>query len=210
MRRGLALGAAMVVLAACGSSTSDGSTGTSPTVAPPPTSGASTTAAAAPTTTVGPPESAETLSTAAVAGPAALTVLGADGRVRWEAPPVAGFVGATQAAIGGGVVLAAAICDGPVAVRAWDLESGAPLWSAVLPDSQAGGAALAIADGVAVATTAGGAWAFDGRSGAPRPRPDPAPPATNAAPGGYVPAGGPLVTVDGVTVTSPGCPTPGN
>jgi hypothetical protein len=207
----------MVVLAACGSSTSDGSTGTSPTVAPPPTSGASTTAAAAPTTTVGPPESAETLSTAAVAGPAALTVLGADGRVRWEAPPVAGFVGATQAAIGGGVVLAATICDGPVAVRAWDLESGAPLWSAVLPDSQAGGASLAVADGVAVATTAGGAWAFDGRSGAPRPGPGPAPPATNAVPaagygagGGYGPAGGPLVTADGVTVTSPGCPTPGN
>jgi hypothetical protein len=80
----------------------------------------------------------------------------------------------------------------------------------VLPDSQAGGAALAIADGVAVATTAGGAWAFDGRSGAPRPGPGPAPPATNTAPGGYVPAGGPLVTADGVTVTSPGCPTPGN
>jgi len=205
----------VVVLAACGSSADDGSAGTSPTVAPSPTTSvSSTTAVVASTTTLASPE---TLSTAAVGGPAALTVLGADGQVRWEAPPIAGFIGATQAAIGDGVLLAATICDGPVAVRAWDLESGAPLWSAVLPDSQAGGASLAVADGVAVATTAGGAWAFDGRSGAPRPGPDPAPPATSAVPaagygpgGGYGPAGGPLVTADGVTVTSPGCPTPGN
>lgn len=206
MRRGLALGAALVVLlAACGSSAVEGrsagtSPGASPTVAP--------TAPVASATTVVPPE---TLSTAAVAGPAALTVLGADGQVRWEAPPIAGFVGATQAAIGDGVVLAATICDGPVAVRAWDLDSGAPLWSAVLPDSQAGGASLAVIDGLAVATTAGGVWAFDGRSGAPQPGSDQAPPATDggAGPGGSDPAGGPLVTAAGVSVTSPGCPTPG-
>ena len=109
------------------------------------------------------------------------------------------------------MVVAATICDGPVAVRAWDLDSGAPLWSAVLPDSQAGGASLAVIDGLAVATTAGGVWAFDGRCGAPRPGSDQAPPATDggASPGGSGPAGGPLVTAAGVTVTSPGCPTPG-
>jgi len=219
VRRGLALGAALAVLfAACGSNAVDsGSAGTSPgaspTVVPPaatsvaPTTTVVTTTVVASTTTVEPPE---TLSTAAVPGPAALTVLGADGQVRWEASPVAGFVGATQAAVGDGLLLAATICDGPVAVRAWDLDSGAPLWSAVLPDSQGGGALLAVADGVAMATTAGGVWAFDGRSGAPRPGPDLPPPATDvsAAPAAG-PAGGPLVTAAGVTVTSPGCPTPG-
>ena len=205
----------MVVLAACGSSAvEDGSAGTSPgaspTVAPPATTVvAAPTTVAPPTTRVAPPE---TLSTAAIDGPAALTVVGGDGQVRWEAPPIAGFVGATQAAIGDGVLLAATICDGPVALRAWDLDTGTPLWSAVLPDSQAGGASLAVADGVAVATTAGGVWAFDGRSGAPRPGADQAPAATDAgtvAPGGNGAAGGPLATAAGVTVTSAGCPTPG-
>ena len=139
-------------------------------------------------------------------GPAALTVLGPDGSVRWEAPPTAGFVSATQAAIGDGVLLASTICDGPVSVKAWDLESGAPLWSAVLPDSQAGGASLAIVDGVALVTTAGGLSAFDGRSGAPRPstdgehgpaverRADPGWPASSRRTGSRSPA--------------PGCPTP--
>jgi hypothetical protein len=209
VRRGLALGAAVVVLAACGSATDGGSAGSGPTAAPPASATVpSTTAVVASTTTAAPPE---TLGTAVVAGPAALTVLGPDGQVRWEAPPTAGFVSATQAAIGDGVVLAATICDGPVALRAWDLDSGAPLWSAVLPDSQAGGAVLAVTDGVALATTAGGVWAFDGRSGAPREGWSPAPPATDGttAPGGAGPAGGPLVTAAGVTITSPGCPTPG-
>lgn len=208
------LGAAVVLLAACGSSAVEGSTGTSPSASPtvvsPATTGVSpTTGGEMSATTVVPPE---TLGTAAIAGPAALTVLGPDGQVRWEAPPIAGFVSATQAAIGDRVVLAATICDGPVAVRAWDLDSGAPLWSAVLPDSQAGGASLAVTDGVALATTAGGTWAFDGRSGAPRQGWSPAPPATDAttAPAGYGNlSGAPLVTAAGVTVTSPGCPAPG-
>ena len=34
----------------------------------------------------------DTLSAEVVPGPAALTVLGPDGSVRWEAPPTAGFV----------------------------------------------------------------------------------------------------------------------
>lgn len=210
MRRGLALGAAVAVLAACGSATDSGSAGSGPTEVPPASATVpSSTAVVATTTTAVSPE---TLSTAAIAGPAALTVLGADGQVRWEAPPIAGFVSATQAAIGDGVVLAATICDGPVAVRAWDLDSGAPLWSAVLPDSQAGGASLAVTDGVALATAAGGTWAFDDRTGVPRQGWSPAPPATDATtiPPGYgSPAGVPLVTAAGVTVTSPGCPTPG-
>jgi len=108
--------------------------------------------------------------------------------------------------LGDGVLLASTICDGPVSVKAWDLESGAPLWSAVLPDSQAGGATLAIVDGVALVTTAGGLSAFDGRSGAPRPSTD----ASTVAPSSGEPApGGPLLAADGVTVTAPGCPTPG-
>src|SRR6476619_1042173 len=120
-----------MLLGACGSSAVEGSTGTSPgaspTVAAPATTSASPTSTVETSaTTVVPPE---TLSTAALAGSAALTVLGADGQVRWEAPPTAGFVSATQAAIGDGLLLAATICDGPVAVRAWDLESGSPLWS---------------------------------------------------------------------------------
>jgi hypothetical protein len=205
--------AAWPVVASCGSTAVDDSTGgtspgASPTVAAPapaPTELPPTSAGEGSVTTVIPPE---TLSTAAIGGPAALTVLGADGQVRWEAAPIAGFVGATQAAIGDGVLLAATICDGPVAVRAWDLESGAPLWSAVLPDSQGGGAALQVADGLAVATVAGGVWTFDGRSGEVRPGVATSPSATDpdALPG---PAGGPLATADGVTVTSPGCPTPG-
>jgi hypothetical protein len=198
--------------AACGSSTEPGTAGTSPgasptvaATAPTPTELPSTSAGEGSVTTVVSPD---TLSTAAIGGPAALTVLGADGQVRWEAAPIAGFVGATQAAIGDGVLLAATICDGPVAVRAWDLASGAPLWSAVLPDSQGGGAALQMADGLAVATVAGGVWAFDGRTGEVRPGVGTSPSATDpaAVPG---PAGGPLATADGVTVTSPGCPTPG-
>ena len=148
----------------------------------------------------------DTLSAEVVPGPAALTVLGPDGSVRWEAPPTAGFVSATQAAIGDGVLLASTICDGPVSVKAWDLESGAPLWSAVLPDSQAGGATLAIVDGVALVTTAGGLSAFDGRSGAPRPSTDGEHGRgvqRRARPGWPAPRG------RGVTVTAPGCPTPG-
>jgi putative pyrroloquinoline-quinone binding quinoprotein len=215
--------AAMAVIvacavAACGSSMEDrtagASSGASPTAAatesapgafPSTTSPSPATVPEGAVTTVAP---FETLSTTALGGPAALTVLGADGQVRWEAAPVAGFVGATQAAIGDGVLLAATICDGPVAVRAWDLESGAPLWSAVLPDSQGGGAALEVADGLAVATVAGGVWAFDGRTGELRPGVATASSATDPAvlPG---PAGGPLATAEGVSVTSPGCPTPG-
>ena len=216
MRRGLALGAALVVLlAACGSATGSGGSGGSsedgapttaaapvPAVAPSVSSGATDT-----TSVVGVGAAPnDTLSAQVVPGPAALTVLGPDGSVRWEAPPTAGFVSATQAAIGDGVLLASTICDGPVSVKAWDLESGAPLWSAVLPDSQAGGATLAIVDGVALVTTAGGLSAFDGRSGAPRPSTDGS---TAPASSGEPAPGGPLVAAAGVTVTAPGCPTPG-
>ena len=218
MLRRLALTATVVTVAwavaACGSNTEDRtaatSPGASPTVAtepsPAPTELQSTSSGEGSVTTVVSPD---TLSTAAVAGPAALTVVGADGQVRWEAPPVAGFVGATQAAIGDGVLLAATICDGPVAVRAWDLASGAPLWSAVLPDSQGGGAALQVADGLAVATVAGGVWAFDGRTGEVRPGVGTSPSATDVTTPAAGPAGGPLASADGVTVTSAGCPTPG-
>ena len=219
MRRGLALGAALVVLlAACGSATgSGGSTGSGadgadgaattaagpvPAVAPSLASGATDTTSGA----GGGGAPNDTLSAAVVPGPAALTVLGPDGSVRWEAPPTAGFVSATQAAVGDGVLLASTICDGPVSVKAWDLESGAPLWSAVLPDSQAGGATLAIVDGVALVTTAAGLSAFDGHSGVPRPSTD----ASTVAPSGGEPTpGGPLLAAGGVTVTAPGCPTPG-
>jgi PQQ-like domain len=208
----------MVLLAACGSATGSGGSRGSGTDA---ADGAPTTAAApvpavAPSVASGTTDTTsvvgagaapnDTLSAEVVPGPAALTVVGPDGSVRWEAPPTAGFVSATQAAIGDGVLLASTICDGPVSVRAWDLESGTPLWSAVLPDSQAGGATLAIVDGVALVTTAGGLSAFDGRSGAPRPSTD----ASRVAPSNGEPTpGGPLLAVDGVTVTAPGCPTPG-
>ena len=220
MRRGLALGAALaVLLGACGSATGSGGSAASGGEA---TDGAPTTAAApapaiAPsvatdattaTTSVGGVGAApnDTLSAEVVPGPAALTVLGPDGSVRWEAPPTAGFVSATQAAIGDGVLLASTICDGPVSVKAWDLKSGAPLWSAVLPDSQAGGATLAIVDGLALVTTAGGLSAFDGHRGAPRPGAD----ATTVVPSSGAPTpGGPLLAADGITVTAPGCPTPG-
>ena len=222
MRRGLALGAALaVLLAACGSATgSGGSSGSGGSTASGADGAATTAAAPVPAVAPSAPSDAtdttsgagggaapnDTVSDQVVPGPAALTVLGPDGSVRWEAPPTAGFVSATQAAVGDGVLLASTICDGPVSVKAWDLESGAPLWSAVLPDSQAGGATLAIVDGVALVTTAGGLSAFDGRSGAPRPSTD----ASTVAPSSGEPApGGPLLAADGVTVTAPGCPTPG-
>ena len=106
MRRGLALGAALaVLLGACGSATGSGGSAGSGGEA---TDGAPTTAAApapaiAPsvatdattaTTSVGGVGAApnDTLSAEVVPGPAALTVLGPDGSVRWEAPPTAGFV----------------------------------------------------------------------------------------------------------------------
>ena len=139
-----------------------------------------------------------------VPGPAALTVLGPDGSVRWEAPPTAGFVSATQrppATASAGVhhLRRSGQREG------WDLESGAPLWSAVLPDSQAGGD-LAIVDGVALVTTAGGLSAFDGRSGA-------APTEHRREHGRAVQRRGrPQVARSSrrtVTVTAPGCPTPG-
>jgi len=225
VRRGLALGAALaVLLGACGSATGSGGSGGSSGSGGSAASRAdgSVTTAAAPVLAVAPSVASgatdttsvagggaapnDTLSAQVVPGPAALTVLGPDGSVRWEAPPTAGFVSATQAAVGDGVLLASTICDGPVSVKAWDLESGAPLWSAVLPDSQAGGATLAIVDGVALVTTAGGLSAFDGHSGAPRPSTD----ATTVVPSSGEPTpGGPLLAADGITVTAPGCPTPG-
>ena len=220
MRRGLALGAALaVLLGACGSATGSGGSAGSGGEA---TDGAPTTAAApapaiAPsvatdattvTTSVGGVGAApnDTLSAEVVPGPAALTVLGPDGSVRWEAPPTAGFVSATQAAIGDGVLLASTICDGPVSVKAWDLESGAPLWSAVLPDSQAGGASRSVVDGAALVSTAAGVEALDARTGQPRPSTDGS---TVPASSGEPSPGGPLVAAAGVTVTAPGCPTPG-
>jgi hypothetical protein len=181
-----------------------------PTVTTVTNNGSDTTSIAGAGTTAAPND---TLSAEVVPGPPALSVLAADGSVRWEVPPTAGFVSATQAAIGDGVLLASTICDGPVGVKAWDLASGAPLWSAVLPDSQAGGASLAIIDGVALVTTAAGLSAFDGRSGAPRPDTDGTVPGAGAstvpAPSSEPAPGGPLVVAAGVTVTAPGCPTPG-
>ena len=56
--------------------------------------------------------------------------------VRWEAVPTAGFVSVPQLAIGDGVLLASTICDGPVSVKAWDLESGVPLRSASRPTAR--------------------------------------------------------------------------
>ena len=90
-----------MLLAACGSATGSGGSGGSsedsapttaaapvPAVAPSVSSGATDT-----TSVVGVGAAPnDTLSAQVVPGPAALTVLGPDGSVRWEAPPTAGFV----------------------------------------------------------------------------------------------------------------------
>ena len=108
---------------------------------------------------------ADTVSQETVPGPAALTVVGTDGIPRWEAAPTAGFTVAMQAVVGGGVVVASTFCDGPVAVKAWDAQDGTPLWSAVVPGSIGGAAALAVEDGEVLVTSAGGLQALDLQTG---------------------------------------------
>jgi outer membrane protein assembly factor BamB len=159
-----------VLLAACGSASDSGGRSTgSASSGPVPATVATTTGGGSETTSVvgaatAPPD---TLSDEVVPGPPALTVVGPDGAVRWQAPPTAGFMATMQAAVGDGVIVGATFCDGPVAVKGWDQASGAPLWSAVVPGSQAGAATVAESDGLALVATADGLDALDARTGQP-------------------------------------------
>ena len=64
-----------------------------------------------------------------------------------------------------GVVVGISFCDGPVDVKAWDLDDGSPLWTAAVPNSLGGGATLALSAGVVLMSTSGGLIALDSHTG---------------------------------------------